>query len=701
MNGNQAIISAAMLEATWESRKKDMLDLVAPFVMYATATLTSPGKKINIPNVLKYVRENFAYKDMPESIVKRVLSRNPYSAIKKEKGDFYLIGAIDDEIEKMNMRKEKCEQYLCALGEKLGQYLISHCEKTKDITSEQAIKCLHSFFSRYGLEIGTDDLASVSFSPEEYEIDYYIARFIFECKDEEKAEYQYLNDLIKGYFLRLAIYMQPENGSLTSANYNSTTFFYDTPFLLDLLGYSNKEREENAKLLHSMLKKQNGKFCYFPQTRQEIINILSAYKYSLSANSTTNGARTLEGLNAKGFSGSDVEREITWLQSKLENMFTIVEHELPVYIQKADGTVDETKVLGESEIQQYIRENTTHYAEDNLKNDVTSALAIHRLRGDSAGSTIENCRVIFVTNNYDFMKLFNAYYKKNVCGTAFPPIILDSTLSAITWIKAGEVENLPESELLKNAYSAMQPNPEIMVKVEEVLQKLKQAGKIKPEQVATLRVSRVFQHEIWKETFGDVESVTEVSVQEAQKAYEQQLIEGEVARHKEEESKIEEEYKNKIAELNGQMNAMSEEHSQKISEMTMKIREQEVEAQRREHEHNEKIRVRADQYAKQERKKWISHKKLLLQIVLIILSIIGGVGAALGITVYSNIVVTIIMGITTIISIVSIVQTVYSQQSWINRIIEKCANKFETQVRERKLQEYRKLNENEQEKIMC
>ena len=45
MNGNQAIISAAMLEATWESRKKDMLDLVAPFVMYATATLTSPGKK--------------------------------------------------------------------------------------------------------------------------------------------------------------------------------------------------------------------------------------------------------------------------------------------------------------------------------------------------------------------------------------------------------------------------------------------------------------------------------------------------------------------------------------------------------------------------------------------------------------------------------------------------------------------------------
>lgn len=701
MDGNQAIISAAMLEATWESRKKDMLDLVAPFVMYATATLTSPNEKIDIPKVLKYVRENFAYKDMPESIVKRVLSRNLYSAIKKEKGNFYLISAIDDEIEKMNTRRGKCEQYLCALGEKLGQYLISHCEKTKDITSEQAIKCLHSFFSRYGLEIGTDDLASIPFSPEKYEIDYYIARFIFECKDERKTEYQYLNDLIKGYFLRLAIYVQPENGSLTSANYNNTTFFYDTPFLLDLLGYSNKEREESAKLLHSMLKKQNGKFCYFPQTRQEIINILSAYKYSLSANSTTNGARTLEGLNEKGFSGSDVEREITWLQSKLENVFTIVEHELPAYVQKVDGTVDEAKVLGESEIQQYIRENTTHYAEDNLKNDVASALAIHRLRGDSAGNTIENCRVIFVTNNYDFMKLFNAYYKKNVCGAAFPPIILDSTLSAITWIKAGEVENLPESELLKNAYSAMQPNPEIMVKVEEVLQKLKQAGKIKPEQVATLRVSRVFQHEIWKESFGDVESVTEFSVQEAQKVYEQQLIESEVARHKEEESKIEKEYKNKVAELSDQMNAMSEEHTKKISEMTMKISEQEAEAKRKQREYNEKIRLNADLYARQEKEKWVSHRKRALRVVLVAFSIISAIGAVLGITICSNVVMTIIFVITAFVALVSNVQTVYSQQSWINRIIEKRANKYETRVRERKLQEYRKLNENEQEKIMC
>ena len=149
------------------------------------------------------------------------------------------------------------------------------------------------------------------------------------------------------------------------------------------------------------------------------------------------------------------------------------------------------------------------------------------------------------------------------------------------------------------------------------------------------------------------------------------------------------------------MNAMSEEHTKKISEMTMKISEQEAEAKRKQREYNEKIRLNADLYARQEKEKWVSHRKRALRVVLVAFSIISAIGAVLGITICSNVVMTIIFVITAFVALVSNVQTVYSQQSWINRIIEKRANKYETRVRERKLQEYRKLNENEQEKIMC
>ena len=162
----------------------------------------------------------------------------------------------------MDSRRKDCERYLHVLGEKLSVYLNAHCKRAGNFTDSRAINCLHTFFSRYGLQIGTNDLASVSISPKDYETDYYIARFIFECKDASNEEFEYLNDLIKGYFLRLALYIQPENGDIKSANYSNTTFFYDTPFLIDLLGYSGSEREHNALLLHNMLQRQNGKFCY-------------------------------------------------------------------------------------------------------------------------------------------------------------------------------------------------------------------------------------------------------------------------------------------------------------------------------------------------------------------------------------------------------------------------------------------------------
>ena len=299
------------------------------------------------------------------------------------------------------------------------------------------------------------------------------------------------------------------------------------------------------------------------------------------------------------------------------------------------------------------------------------------------------------------MRLFNAYYKNHVCDTAFPPIILDSTLSAITWIKAGEVENLPENELLKNAYSAMQPNPEIMLKVEEILQKLKGSGKIGTEEIAALRVSRVFRDDIWKESFGETESVTEISVQDAKRRYEQQLIESEVSRHKNELGKIEEKHRHEVIELNSKMNAMSAEHDQKLFEMETRLRDQEEEKQRQQRERNEKIRVFADQYAKQKRKKWLSQRVIMAKIVLGIISLISIGGVILGINKHSNILVTIILFVTAFIAIVSNVQTVYSQRSWIIGFIEKQANKYETKIREQKLQEYKNFSENESTEITC
>ena len=47
------------------------------------------------------------------------------------------------------------------------------------------------------------------------------------------------------------------------------------------------------------------------------------------------------------------------------------------------------------------------------------------------------------------------------------PVITSFDLSAIAWVKGGEVRaNIPERQLLTNSYTAMQPAPEIIEKVQ-------------------------------------------------------------------------------------------------------------------------------------------------------------------------------------------------------------------------------------------
>ena len=113
------------------------------------------------------------------------MSRNPWSAITKKDKKFILSRSIDDEISRIEQRKRECTEHISHIADRLSRYLTDHCKKGIPVSQESAINKLHSFFARYGLQVGTENLASVKIKPEEYESDYYIARFIFKCKDEQ------------------------------------------------------------------------------------------------------------------------------------------------------------------------------------------------------------------------------------------------------------------------------------------------------------------------------------------------------------------------------------------------------------------------------------------------------------------------------------------------------------------------------------
>ena len=649
-----------MLEAMWSARRNDLLDLITPFIMFAVSKQTSPSEAINIQAVQKYVQENFAYTDIPESIITKVLRRNPYKAICKRNGQFILQQPIDEQIERIEKRRETCDQYLCSLGNELAEYLKDHCKRSNKFSSDSAINHLHRFFSRYGLEAGMERLSSVEISPQNNEIDYYIARFIFDCKDTNSSMYSHIIELIKGYFLRLAIYIQPDNGGDQKSSYENVCFYYDTPFLIDLLGYSGSQRAQNAISLHDMLRRQNCRFYYFPHVEQELQSVLHAYKYSLMSNNS-NSTRTLEGLNQKDFSPSDVERETVMLGHKLAAL-GLKEKRLPPYDIKQDGSVDERKVIDEVGLKQYIKANTPHYSDENLDNDVSAGLAIHRLRNGNISHSMETCGHIMVTTNFDFTQAFNNYYKESISRDSFPLIISISDLSALVWVKCGEVGDLPETELLKNAFCAMQPTPEVLTKVDDILIKLQLDGQFSQEQVMALRTSRFLQADIWKQSYGDLNQVTETTIKEAAKKYDEQLLE-----------KTKNEFDEKLASIKDLS------HQEQLRFEEEKNRQA------------EKARKKADEIAKEKRKEWIKPRIALLRIssiVVIVFAIVGTILSAFNSAWGWG---TAFITATVLLSVVSVIDTAKQDGILLMKWLNKRANCYETSVREQKLQEYKSV----------
>ena len=692
MQNRQALISAALLEAIWSSRQKDMIDLITPFILYAVAQETSPGNAINTKSVQKYVQDHYAYPDLPESIVKAALSRNPQSAFERKDKIFFLKNPIDEEINRMNQREKECAESISIIGNKLSEYLISHCQKSKSMSTEEAINKLHVFFDRYGLEAGTDTLESIKISPKEYEVDYYIARFIFECKDTDAHLYSSIIDLVKGYFLRLAIYIQPHNGNIQSASFANTSFVLDTPILIDLLGYKGVERENSARSLYKMLKRQKATLCFLPNIKQEVINILTAYKYSLIPGEASDGTKTLEGLNDRRFDTSDVEREILLLESRLEGEFGIIRLETPAYATKQDDTVDESQVLGEDEIKQFIRENTDHYTDENLENDVASVIAIHKLRKGASSKNIEASGYVFVTNNTDFTQAFNRYYRENIDNETFQLAITMNSLSAITWIKCGEVEKMSETALLKNAYCAMQPIPEMLSKLEEVLAKMEKTGQIRPEQVVALRASRVFQNDLWKSSFGDVSVITEHSVVNAQKKYEDSLIKAEKEKHEKDIEEIEYWYDQEINDIQAEMLHKEQRYQTALREVTIRhseyIKQRDEEDRLNLKKQREAIRKKADQEAKKAREGWINPRLNALKILTWILVFSGICGLIISFTISDSVWLSILLVVYFLISAVSVYDTVLPRKSIIKNWLIKKSNQYETKIREQKIQEY-------------
>ena len=566
MNRN-TIISLAMLYALWQSNRQDLLDLIRPFVLYAVGNTTKINSEIDITCICNYMENEFGYKSIQVAVIDRILAREASSKVRKdfrciEKKNkrFFLIKSLSHLIDDFSRKRTTCKGHSDAVTSALTAFLNEKqvCKKT-DYTQSESERFLLSFFERKGSSIvlSVDDLRQLN--ARNNEIDFFIARFILGEYERKSVLFDYLVELVKGYFVTTALYLQAENPNATTASFCDITFFLDTRLLLAYLGYKTDEENSSVQKMVESLKRNGAKIACFNYNIDEVNSILEAYKLSTISKSKRPSTFTLEYFDVHGYSYTHVEANQKKFEQRLKDagISNISPNDClntGIKSENCSGILDDERIR---EILLSIKPN---YNQASLPDDLTAINTVSRIRQGRKYAYIEKCKAVFVTSNSILVAATKEYIKESSYDFGFPIAITGEDLCVIAWLKDFEQSNtLPKMRLLENVLAAITPSKELMEAYFSHLDDLEYQGIIEEDEAALLRVDIFAKHELMDLTFGESDNVNENVIEQIRyRIREKSIMQGRSDAEKQHE-KERQQQKNKVCkqaedEVNNEFN---------------------------------------------------------------------------------------------------------------------------------------------------
>lgn len=515
-----SIISLAMLYALWQNGRKDLLDLIRPFVLYSVGATTKVGGIINSQTICEYLEKEFGYRSFQPAVVNNVLRRETSSKhgeknniVQRKNKTYVLTRGLDEEIEKFSAKRTSCKAQSDMVTKALCAYLnANNVLGRNDYKQEEAERSLLLFFEREGgnVLLSVDNLVQLTYRNNEME--YYVAHFILEQNSKKTVLMDYLIELVKGYFVTMALYLQADNANVTTSSFKEVVFFLDTRILLACLGLKSKQENDSVQEMIRTLLGSGAKLACLTYNVDEVYGILEAYKNSRLYNGGWPSAYTLEYLDEKldGYSLVDsYQRNITALLEREGIRCVSSDDVLPPERQ------DYTPGCGidYNEMEKIIKSYKPFYNIQTLPDDVNAIELVRRIRGSKKLPYIEKCRAVFVTGNGILIRATTEYLKKERIDVGFPLAISGDELCVIAWLKNFERNSeLPKMRLLENVLAAITPSKELMFAYFTHLDNLERRGEISREEVTLLRVDHYAKRELMEQTHGNKEKLTDAVI---------------------------------------------------------------------------------------------------------------------------------------------------------------------------------------------
>ena len=442
--------------------------------------------------------KNFGFSNIPKAVIEKIFNRMKKTVIRNDKR-YYLIKDLSEEVKKFDENKSQIQDESDKVVDNLTEYLKASNKNFNKITIEETKKLLYMFFEKNGFTTieNLENLKNIG----EYKTDqtnYYIAKFILDENENNTRVFNSIYKIVCGFMLANTIYIQVENDN--KASLKNLNCYLDTPIILNLLELKTDEQNSSAKLLVELLEKKQAKIKCFEHNYKEVYSIIYAYKENIGKYKD----KTLEGLDKKNYTYSDVERLLDNLKSLLKKKHVEVE-EKPNY-------EEYSTIIDEQGLEDYLKEKYKDKIEKKEKvlgPDIDSISAISRLRKGKYVTKLEESKAVFVTNNYDLIKYSNLFLNKKEFGE-ISYSISDIELTTILWLKTFKTNpDLPKFKLIENARLALEPSNQIMERFKDVIEKMKEEELINDIDVLeNLKTNLYYKAELMEKIEGDGDNIT-------------------------------------------------------------------------------------------------------------------------------------------------------------------------------------------------
>ena len=518
---NNLLISTAMLSAYWEKEKKDILDLMMPFLKYSIGKTTKIGTVINLTEMVSHFKKEFGYDTMPMHVFSVLLNRLSPDFLEKNKDKYTLKKSLDEDIIRFEKGHALFEEHRSKVINSLLDYFNNQQGLKQSHTPETAMTALISFFATNGMCIIQDAAMLELLKRKDDQQKYYIAQFIIEEYNKKSEVFSYIEDMVKGFFVSTAISIQPQNMDVSQSKFRELNCYLDTRMVINALGLHLPEERTSSMELLTMLKERGANLYCFEHNIREIISIITAYKHTLNNPYSNTSFHTLEAWDSHHYTVSEVDRYLCILRSKISNLGISI-------VERPTVTDINTYPFSDADLINCISDNIKYSNREAIETDVQSVASIFLLRNGHRSTEIEKSKHVFVTSNVHLTNVVNSFLLKNrICNfyEETMPVITDVDLSSIVWLKCYSThKDFPRQKLIEQSLTALEPTPSMITTFFETVDRLLYEGGITEDEAAIIRTDAYCKKELSKLVRGNASGITEETIYEIKEKLKLQYI---------------------------------------------------------------------------------------------------------------------------------------------------------------------------------